>query len=120
MAYSEDFRRAAVAYKDSGHTFAELKNVFGISNKTYTDWKLIFEETGSFAKREVERKPKKIDLERLKKAVEERPDAYLRELAEPFNCSQQSIFRALKKLKITLKKRRLHTPKSRRKGGLST
>jgi transposase len=97
MAYSEDFREAAVAYKDNGHTFAELKEVFGITNKTYDDWKKLYKETGWYSKRNVVRKPKKIVLERLKTALEEKPDAYLYELAERFGCSEQAVFYALKK-----------------------
>jgi transposase len=115
MAYSVDFREAAVAYKDNGHTFAELEAVFGITNKTYSDWKKLHGETGSYEKREVLRKPKKIELERLKKALEEKPDAYLYELAEPFGCSKQAVFYALKRLKITYKKRHSHTLKNPKK-----
>ncbi len=115
MAYSEDFRKAAVEYKDKGHTFADLKEAYGITNKTYDDWKKLYEETGSYAKREVVRKPKKIELERLRKAIEEKPDAYLYELAELFKCSEQAVFYALKKLRITYKKRHIHTPKNLKK-----
>jgi transposase len=119
MAYSADFREAAVKYKDDGHTFAQLKEVFGITNKTYDDWKKLRKETGSYGKRKVVRKPKKIHLDRLKKALEEKPDAYLYELAEPFKCSEQAVFYALKRLKITYKKRRLPTRKNQKKSDLS-
>jgi transposase len=119
MAYSVDFREAAVAYKDGGHTFAELKEVFKITNKTYDDWKKLYEETGSYEKRKVERKPKKIDLSRLQKAIEEKPDAYLYELAEPFGCSEQAVFYALKKINITYKKRHSPTPKNPKKSARS-
>ena len=32
MAYSIDYRKRAVEYKDSGHTFKELKEAFKIFN----------------------------------------------------------------------------------------
>lgn len=115
MAYSADFRKAAVAYKDSGHTFKELQEVFGITNKTYSDWRKLHQETGSYEKREVVRQPKKIVIERLKKAIEEKPDAFLYELAELFGCSEQAVFYALRKHNITFKKRRSPTQKSQRK-----
>jgi transposase len=115
MAYSVDFRRTAVEYKDSGHTFKELKEVFGITNKTYDDWKKLYGETGSFEKREVKRQPKKINFDELKKALEEKPDAYLYELAEPFGCSEVAIHYALIKLGITYKKRHSPTLKSPKK-----
>jgi transposase len=104
MAHSIDFREKAVAYKDSGRTFKELKEAFGIDNKTYKAWVTLYTETGSYAKREVTRKPKKIDTEKLREAVREKPDAYLKELAEPFGCSQQAVFYALEKMKISRKK----------------
>ena len=33
----------------------------------------------------------KIVTEELKQAIEEKPDAYLHELAEPFNCTSQAV-----------------------------
>ncbi|GHV52072.1 hypothetical protein FACS1894216_07570 [Synergistales bacterium] len=35
MAYDEKFRAHAVAFKDGGHTFKRLKEVFGICSATY-------------------------------------------------------------------------------------
>jgi hypothetical protein len=35
MAYSTDYRRAAAGYKQSGHTFKELKEVFKITPRTF-------------------------------------------------------------------------------------
>ena len=37
--YSIDFIRCAVAYRDEGHTFTELKTVFKIPPETYYLWK---------------------------------------------------------------------------------
>ena len=48
---------------------------------------------------------KKIDPDKLKKYIEEHPDAYLREIAEEFGCSVNAVSKALKRLKITRKKR---------------
>lgn len=89
--------------------------MFGITNKTYSDWRKLHQETGSYEKREVVRQPKKIVIERLKKAIEEKPDAFLYELAELFGCSEQAVFYALRKHNITFKKRRSPTQKSQRK-----
>jgi hypothetical protein len=38
MAYSIDFIKRAVAYKQKGHTFVQLREVFGIPALTYYDW----------------------------------------------------------------------------------
>jgi transposase len=39
MAYSIDFRKRAVAYKQEGHTFKQLREAFGIPSETYYNWK---------------------------------------------------------------------------------
>ncbi|MCL2193405.1 MAG: IS630 transposase-related protein [Treponema sp.] len=39
MAYSEDYRKRTIEYKDSGHTFGELREAFKIPPRTYYDWK---------------------------------------------------------------------------------
>ncbi|SUO94071.1 Transposase [Suttonella ornithocola] len=52
-----------------------------------------------------ERKPSKIDDEALLKDIEQYPDDYQWESARRFNCSQSAICYALKRLKITHKKR---------------
>ena len=47
---------------------------------------------------------RKIDKEKLKQAVAEKPDTYLHELAELFDCTPQAFFFVLENLKITYKK----------------
>jgi len=54
---------------------------------------------------------KKINKE-LKKAIEEKPDSELSELANLFNCTIQAVFNALKRMKISRKKRHLLILKS--------
>jgi len=44
--------------------------------------------------------------------IAEKPDAYLYELAEKFNCTESAVFYALEKLKITRKKNALPIMKS--------
>lgn len=52
---------------------------------------------------------KKIDVEALIKHKANNPDAKLKELAEPFGCSEQAVYRVLKMLNIT------HEPKDKYK-----
>lgn len=115
MAYRKDYRKAAIEFKQSGHTFAELKEVFKITPRTYYQWVELQEKTGSLQYRNASQRQGKIDPERLKQAVEEKPDAYLRELAVEFGVSTTAIHKRLKKHKITYKKRRSHTPKKVKK-----
>ena len=111
MAYNKDYRQAAIEYKQNGHTFTQLKEVFKITPRTYYQWVELMEKTGSLQYRNASQRQGKIDPEKLKQAVEERPDAYLRELAARFGVSTTAIHKCLKKHKITYKKRHLPIPK---------
>lgn len=119
MAYSKDFIERAIAYKQSGHTFKQLREVFGIPSETYYQWceKL---ENGFYDQPKIKKeRSRKIDKEKLRTAVEDKPDAYLYELAELFNCTPQAVFYMLTKLKITLKKRPLDTANGLKKSDRS-
>lgn len=111
--YSIDYKRRAVEYRQEGHTFKELEEAFKISNQTYYLWAKEYER--NFERPKVFRRHRKIDLAKLQQAVEEKPDAYLKELAELFDVTEQAVFYALKKLKITYKKKRSRTRKNLKK-----
>ena len=111
MAYSIDYKLRALAYKDEGHSFRELYEAFRIPSATYYLWKGQLEK-GVIGVEVRQTRRRKIDPEELRRVVEEKPDAYLREIAEKFGCSITSVHTRLKKLKITYKKRRLPTRKS--------
>jgi transposase len=104
MAYSADYRKMAIDYKDSGHTFKELKEVFKITPRTYYQWVEILEESGKVKIEKKQTRRRKINPDLLKKAVEEKPDAYLRELSKQFNCSKTAVHKRLVQIGITLKK----------------
>lgn len=116
MAYDEKFRQRAVEYKDDGHTFKEFTRIFGVNSQSYYNWKRLKKATGFYAPKATKKatRKRKIDTEELKSALKEKPDAYLRELAEKFCCSIPSIHQRLKQLNITYKKRRSHTLKNQK------
>jgi transposase len=116
MAYSRDYREAAINFKQAGHTFAELREAFKITPQTYYNWLVLKEETGLLETRKAEHRKRKIDPQKLKQVVEERPDAYLAEIAESFNCTPQAVFYALKRNKITHKKLPFTSNAMRRRG----
>jgi len=118
MAYSIDYKTRAVAYKQEGHTFKQLREAFGIPSETYYDWKEKL-ESGYYLTKVKQERRRKIDKEALKQAVVEKPDAFLKELAEPFNCTATAVFYALENLNMTRKKRPLPTTKSQKSNGLS-
>jgi len=114
--YSLDLRQRVVeAYENGECTHEELTETFCVSlswiEKLLRRWR----ETGSIAPkthgggRQAKITGKK--LERLKALVEETPDATLEELRRKCRVkgSIMSVFRALKRLEITLKKSRSTT-----------
>jgi transposase len=118
MAYSIDFIKRAVAYRQEGHTFEQLREAFNIPSATYYGW----EEKLNYGYRDIKVKRerrRKIDKEALKKAIEEKPGAFLKEYAEQFNCTPTAACYALEKLNITRKKRPLPILKNQRGSGRS-
>ena len=111
MAYSIDFRKRAIDYMEEGHTGKELYEAFKIWPSSVSRWRKLFEKTGAFKPEYRETRKRKIDLNELEQALERKPDATLSELARLFDCTKQAIGAALKRLKITLKKKPLPTPK---------
>ena len=96
---------------DEGHTEKELYEAFKIRAANVRRWRKLLEENGTLKPQYRETRCRKIDPEKLKQALERNPDATLPELAKQFDCRKQSIDTALKRLKITQKKRHLPTKK---------
>ena len=105
MAYSEDLRKKVIEYLEAGHTQKSAKEVFNVGLTSIKEWKKQYKETGSLSTKKPNRSYKKIDPEKLSAYVKEHPDAYLREIAEEFGCTDMAVYYALGKLKITRKKR---------------
>ena len=104
MAYSKDFRKAAIEYWEKGHRKEELYEAFGIYPSRINAWKKLQRETGSLEPQYKETRERKIDLGKLTAELERKPDATLGELARKFDCTEVAIFYALKRAKLTLKK----------------
>ena len=105
MSYSKDLRERAVKYYNTGHTLKETSEVFGTSINAISQWVKKYRETGDLSDKPLNRGFKKIDPKKLILFVEENPDAFLREIAQEFECSIEAVRQAMKKLKITRKKR---------------
>ena len=118
MAYSIDFIKRAVAYKKEGHTFEQLRDAFGIPSATFYDWEEKL-KNGYYDTKIKRERHRKIDKETLKRAVAEKPDAFLKEYAKQFDCTATAIHYALESLNITRKERLLPILKSRRRNGRS-
>ncbi|MDR0764368.1 MAG: transposase [Synergistaceae bacterium] len=100
------------SFQAGGHTFKELKEMFKITPRTYYQWVEILETIGGVKVEIKQTRKRKIDPDALKKAVEEKPDAYLRELSEEFNRSTTAIYKRLISLGFTYKKTFTYSEKS--------
>jgi len=111
MSYSIDYRQRVFEIKErEGLTFEETMKRFGVGIATLFRWQKRMEP------REKRNKPAtKIDMERLKKDVKKRADAYLMERAERFQVSVSGMYYALKRLGISYKKNSA-SPQGGRKG----
>jgi transposase len=104
MSYDIKLRRRAIEYWNDGHTKRETADVFKISTSTLQKWKYQLNETGTLEPKIRREVWKKIDPAKLKEYLKQNSDAYLKEIAEEFGCSDVAILKALRRLKITRKK----------------
>ena len=104
MSYSKDLREKVLAVVEEGMRQEKARKMFKLGSTTITQWKKLRAETGSLENRPLERSWRKIDAEKLKADVEEKPDDFDWERSERFGCSGQGIESARKKHKITRKK----------------
>ncbi|SUO93629.1 IS630 transposase-related protein [Suttonella ornithocola] len=100
MTYCRQFRQKILNDIANGETWRAVAKRYKISKFTVYSW-----IKNPHPKGFTERKPSKIDDEALLKDIEQYPDDYQWERARRFNCSQSAICYALKRLKITHKKR---------------
>lgn len=109
-----DLRERVIDYLEKGNDTNSASELFKISPRTVQRWSKQKKETGNIEPRKREFAYRKIDLKQLKQYVELHPDQFLHEIAENFSVTLQAIFYALKKLKITRKKRPHYTKKGMR------
>jgi hypothetical protein len=73
MAYDAKFRERVIRYKDSGHTFAQVNEAFGVDPRRYYEWKKQLAENGKFENHYPAAHSGKIDPEKLRELVREHP-----------------------------------------------
>ncbi|QQR68283.1 MAG: transposase [Alphaproteobacteria bacterium] len=102
MTYSVDFRKKVVAYVRGGGGQREAARRFDISLWCVRDW-LVRSDLAPRQKGVPRRR--KLDKEALRAHVRDFPDALIRERAAHFGVYGNSVWMALKAMKITHKKR---------------
>ena len=100
MSYSIDFRQRVVSHVRSGCSQEEAARIFNVSRKTIYRWLAKGDDVS-----DAPRKPyrSKLSKQALAADVRDYPDAYLRERAERFGVTVQTVWYALKRLNIRKK-----------------
>jgi transposase len=91
-------------YIGKGNSVRKASELFGVGTTTIKEWKRLKKETGKMEIKVRKREPKKLDPVQLKTYISEKPDSYLREIADVFKCNESAVRRAFKRLGITRKK----------------
>jgi transposase len=113
MTYSIDFRKKVLKVREKeGLSVEGVAIRFGVGKASVMRWLIELEP-----KKTRNKSATKIDMELLKKDIEEYPDSYQYERAERLGASQSGIYWALKRLNVTYKKN-TNPSKSRRRKAL--
>lgn len=101
MTYSVDFRRKVLAIREKeGLSLAKVAKRFGVGLNSVMRWSKNIE-----AKKTRNKPATRVDMEALKRDIEQYPDAYQYERAARLGVSKNGIWHALKRLKVTYKKK---------------
>ena len=103
MSYPLDFKLHTIEYRKS-HTVRETEKKLQVSVSTIYRWERQLRKEGTLDKKHLIRPCKKIDPEQFKAYMDFNPDAYLKEIAQEFNCSITAIQKALKRHNIQRQK----------------
>ncbi len=103
-AYHVDLRQRVVNCVRSGKSMAETSRIFKVSEDSVQRWMKLVKDN-NLAPKKVGGNNRKIDEKALKSLVEKNPDKLQYEMAQELGVKQTGICRALKRLKLTRKKR---------------
>lgn len=104
-SYSLDLRERVLKYLEKNKNKKDASSLFQVGIATVYRWVARKKEKGHVQPLRRKYAYKKIDDQKLIEYVEAHPDQFLSEIAKHFNLTPQAIFYALKRLKITRKKR---------------
>jgi putative transposase len=103
MPYSLDLRKKVIEYVEAGGSITKASRIYKIGRASVYRWL----NRADLSPIQVKRRHRKLDWKALKKDVEENPDLRLIDRANKFGVRPSAISYALKKMKITRKKKEL-------------
>ncbi len=107
-AYHIDLRKRVVNCVKSGRSMAEVSRIFEVSEDSVQRW-MRLAKSNNLAPKKVGGNNRKIDEQAFKLLIEKNPDKLQYEIAQEIGVKQASVCKALKRLKLTRKKRPLFT-----------
>ena len=113
--YSQDLRKKVLKYLEQNKDKQTASNIFQVGIATVYRWVSLKKKKGHVKPLRRKYAYKKINDELLIKYIQEHPDHFLSEIGNHFSLTPQTIFYALKRLKITRKKRLLSIRKEMKK-----
>ncbi len=113
--YSVDLRRRVLEYIEETADKTKASQLFKVGIATIYRWIARKKQIGNLAPSSKKAYKKKIDDQKLIAYVEKNPDHFLSEIATHFNITLQAIFYALRRLRITRKRKLRFTRKETRK-----
>lgn len=119
-SYSVDLRERVLSYLEKNPDKKAASTLFQVGIATIFRWVARKKQKGNVEPLRRKYAYKKIDDQKLIEYVEVNPDHFLSEIGEHFGLTLQTIFYALKRLKITRKKRRLSIGKEMKKKELAS
>jgi len=105
MAYENKFKKRTVEYHLEGNSTRKTAKIFDISPSTLNTWLKEYREHGDFTVKPKPANNTKLTEEALLTYFKDNDDSYQAETAKHFGVSQSGVSRALKRLKISRKKR---------------
>jgi transposase len=109
MAYDMKFKKKTIEYYEENGNMRRTAKIFGISTATFNSWHKEYKEHGEFLIKAKPANNTKLTEQEIQEYLDKRPDSYQEEIANHFGVTQQGISKALKRFKITRKKRRSAT-----------
>jgi len=106
MSYDKELRHRALAYWAAGHSKKETATVFKVGTTTLQRWKSQLNESGTLSPKKRRKTWRKLEPGKLEAYLNTHPDAYLKDIAEAFGCSDVAVIKALRRLNISRKKNR--------------
>ena len=104
MAYSLDMRQRALELLKEGKTKKEVSKMLGVGRTSLLRWSKRESKGKLAATYPKTRGGFRVYDEKLKAYVRENPDAYQAEIAEAIGAKENTVCKALKRLKLSRKK----------------